>query len=252
MSAAKYVPKALPLVDHILPDSFTDDVFSKFVIPDVNNCENLLQLREIRKSLPPLLQLIRRHNIKSLAGLYLWWKYTYSTTMMDLESYYKFFLNWSNQSSSTKDFKRLDITYSDTLTIEGVLVDRITRYHVYTKPYNVGVLDALGLNINLSNTWDCLPFSFIVDWFVNLGDLLSRIDHDDYISHVSIISCSVTTKCTQHYSPLPGDKGTSHVLRSQFKRDVYKELPTGCISLSTKNPFRHILDGSALYFANKH
>lgn len=251
-AAFSYVPKALPLIDHILPESFTNDVFSKFAIPDVNNCENLRELKEIRKSLPPLLKVIRKHNVKSFAELYLWWKYTYSTTMLDLEAYYKFFVKWFEDSRNDKDYRRIDITYSDTIIIDGHDVDRVTRYHIYTKPYNIGVLEALGLEINLSNTWDLLPFSFVVDWFANIGDLFARIDHDDFMSHVRVLTVSVSTKCTQTYSSLPGDQGTSSITRSQFKRDVMKTLPTGCISLSTNNPFRHILDGGALYFANKH
>lgn len=249
--ALSLVPKALPLIDHILPESFTDDVFNNFAIPDVNNCENLSQLRDIKNSLPPLLKLIRRHNIKSLAELYLWWKYTYSTTILDIRAYYEFFQKWHKDSSNGKNYRRIDITYSDTILVDSSPVDRVTRYHVYTKPYNVGVLEALGLNINLSNTWDLLPFSFVVDWFVKVGDLLARIDHDNFMSHVQILTVSVTTKCTQRYSSLPNDLGTSSLIRSQFRRDVMTTLPIGCISLSTSNPFRHILDGSALYFANK-
>lgn len=37
-------------------------------------------------------------------------------------------------------------------------------------------LERLGLNPSAANIWDLIPFSFVVDWFVHIGPILSRLD----------------------------------------------------------------------------
>lgn len=37
--------------------------------------------------------------------------------------------------------------------------------------------DSLGLFPTYENIWDLLPYSFVVDWFVQIGDLLERVDN---------------------------------------------------------------------------
>lgn len=236
----------------IIPDSFSDDLFTQFGLPDVNNCENLMQLREIKKNIPPILAVIRKHNVRSLSQFYLWYKYSYQTTLMDLMAYYKFFVNWANQAKSRKDYKRTSLTYNSTTTQGSRTINVTTRYHIYTSTYNAGVLEMMGLNLNLSNSWDMIPFSFVVDWFVNIGDILSRIDVENALAKVKVYSVCQSTKGTQTYSPDSVKGAIGSISVTTYVRDVSKTLPTGNISLSTKNPARHIIDGSALYYANKH
>lgn len=37
-------------------------------------------------------------------------------------------------------------------------------------------LEKLGLNPSAANIWDLIPFSFVVDWFLHIGPILSRLD----------------------------------------------------------------------------
>lgn len=39
-------------------------------------------------------------------------------------------------------------------------------------------LDTLGLHVNPANVWAVLPWSFVVDWFVNVGQNLDRFSND--------------------------------------------------------------------------
>lgn len=240
------------IVGPSIPSSLTDDIFSKFTLPDVNNCENLLQLKKIKESIPPIKALIKRHNIKALSGLYLWYKYTYSTSMMDLQAYYKFMLEYIQQSKSKSDNQHISLTYSDSIPTSKGNISRVTRYNIYTNTYNGGVMELLGLDINLSNTWDLLPFSFVVDWFVNLGDVLNTIDHSDTLSHVKVYSVCTSNKCTCLYHPFISLGIFDAVCRTTYDRSISNTLPVGNLSVSLKNPSRHIIDGGALIFANKH
>lgn len=57
----------------------------------------------------------------------------------------------------------------------------VMRYH-YRLPPEVhraagqmaGFLDILGINANPAIIWNAIPFSFIVDWFYDVGDFLER------------------------------------------------------------------------------
>lgn len=240
------------IVGPSIPPTLTDDIFSKFTLPDVNNCENLLQLKKIKESIPPIRDLIKRHNIKSLSGLYLWYKYTYSTSMMDLQAYYKFMLDYVQQSKSKSDNQHISLTYSDVISTLKGSISRITRYNIYTNTYNGGVMELLGLDVNLSNTWDLIPFSFVVDWFVNLGDILNTIDNSDTLSHVKVYSVCTSNKCTCSYHPFTSLGIFDAVCRTTYDRGISNTLPVGNLSVSLKNPLRHIIDGGALIFANKH
>jgi hypothetical protein len=41
-------------------------------------------------------------------------------------------------------------------------------------------LDLLGLNLDPAIIWNAIPYSFVVDWFVNVGDYLHSLRIDAY------------------------------------------------------------------------
>lgn len=52
------------------------------------------------------------------------------------------------------------------------------------------------LALSLDNVWDLIPYSFVVDWFVPLGDYLSQIDASVYYSTLPIIDVIYSIKDT--------------------------------------------------------
>jgi hypothetical protein len=57
-----------------------------------------------------------------------------------------------------------------------------------------GLLDILGLKANLSVVWEAIPFSFAVDWFVNVDDFLKQFDTDWLESNVTILDFCYSLK----------------------------------------------------------
>jgi len=241
----------LKMRSHYEPDVILDDVYEKLAIPDVNNVENLRDLKHIRKALPPILQLLRKRNIKSLAQFYLWYKYSFSTTCLDLRSYYEFFQKWIQESKSDANSKRISLTYRRDLSGPTISGDEVTRYLIITDTYSIGVLRTLGLDINMSNAWDLLPFSFVVDWFINLGDIFSRLDHSDVLSELKIQTVIKSTKCTYVSQPLLALSCQSSCYSSYYYRDIDNKIPLGNLGVSLKNPISHLLDGGALAISCK-
>jgi hypothetical protein len=49
------------------------------------------------------------------------------------------------------------------------------------------LMDALGLRLSPSVIWEAIPYSFVVDWFINVGDFLSQFDTDYLESEMTIL-----------------------------------------------------------------
>lgn len=72
------------------------------------------------------------------------------------------------------------------------VIDAVPRYHAtvryrYPLPPVLrteagrlrALLDTLGINGNPATIWNAIPFSFVVDWFVNIGGFLKGIRYDN-------------------------------------------------------------------------
>jgi len=58
------------------------------------------------------------------------------------------------------------------------------------------VLDALGLHLDSTTLWDAIPFSWLVDWFLPIGDILSEIHDRRFIRPELSIQGSLSYKMT--------------------------------------------------------
>jgi hypothetical protein len=75
--------------------------------------------------------------------------------------------------------------------------------------------------VNLANLWDVIPFSFMIDWFTNLGDFLGRLDNQiginaaHYEFDVSITSYRFTMNGMSAYLRIPCKGCTSYDLSAE-------------------------------------
>lgn len=227
-----------------VPDTFLTDLLSKIGTPQVNNCENLMQLKKWREMVPPLTKLIRKHDIKSVAELYLWWKYSYKTSELDIMAYFDWIKSWFKQKHDPVNSAHYTLTYN-------LSVDDILRYNVYISPYSIGIIEFLGLDINLSNVWDMLPFSFVLDWFVNVGDVLHSVDTSLLGSKVSLQSLMCSRKRVTRTEYDTSTNIIGPITRTYYSRQLQTTLPASVCSLHFNDPSKHLLDASSLIIANK-
>lgn len=70
----------------------------------------------------------------------------------------------------------LSMAAQSTLHLHGKYSD--TRATIRCRPLQSGIVwtDALGITPNLSNLWDLVPFSFVVDWAFKAGENLEEIE----------------------------------------------------------------------------
>lgn len=109
----------------------------------------------------------------------------------------------------------------------------------------------MDINLNLSNTWDLIPYSFVVDWFISVGDMADQISNFVKLESRQILGSTVSTKCQRVISR--GDFGNT--VLTTFERMALKGyIPIPQIDLRTVasiNPKRFI-EGGTLYVSKTH
>lgn len=226
------------------PSSFLTDLYDKLGTPQVNNYGNIAAARKWRQMVPPVLALIKKRNIKSVSDLYLWWKYSYKTTKMDIESYVEWFRQLAKQEADPTNGSHYSLTYM-------LSRNDVVRYNIYLTPYSIGVLEALGLDINFVNTWDLVPFSFVVDWFISVEKTLKSLDVADLESKIHLISLLTSRKVTQRYFPETNCNFAGDLTSSYYQRTISASLPRDVCDLHFNNPSSHLLDGTSLFISCK-
>jgi len=122
------------------------------------------------------------------------YRYQYTTTKLDVLEY-KELLKRLQQISK---FQMKDIT------CDGMFSDDTGSYHVQLKfklsdilPKNItDKLSMLGLNFNASNIWDMVPYSFVVDWFLGISDVLKWFENWTYSFNFEPQDIWFTYKCS--------------------------------------------------------
>lgn len=104
----------------------------------------------------------------------------------------------------------------------------------------------------LSNVWDYIPFSFVVDWFVKVQDHLERIDHNTYISTLRVLSCIMTTRTSLTVpagillGAIPGGMVTGDLTLIYYDRKVEPVAPSPISRFDLPRSFNHWIEGAAL------
>jgi len=111
--------------------------------------------------------------LKSLKPSNMWlaYRYSYKTNQLDANELSTFIRRCNELSelvnSSIKCESSINIDDSTVLTVSFRLrLSEMIPKDLYES------IRRLGFELSLSNAWDLIPYSFIVDWFTNIGDML--------------------------------------------------------------------------------
>lgn len=136
-----------------------------------NTFQNLLEVGQTALSLANGIDLSDLRRLRNLAGdAWLAYRYQYNTTVSDLEEL----------ESTLERFDDLS-RVAGNITSYGMASDSTGSYHcalvVDSKEIlSRSVAKRFNLRPTLANAWDMIPYSFIVDWFTNIGEVLGAID----------------------------------------------------------------------------
>lgn len=109
-----------------------------------------------------------------------------------------------------------------------------------------GYLDILGINGNPAIIWNAIPFTFVVDWFCNVGGFLETLRVDNVQAVTTVTEMSVSQRSERNYEesyqlqlkPQLGDTGVlsrtfgTGIRKVRYKRDIIT-VPGVLSTLST-------------------
>jgi hypothetical protein len=162
----------------LIQSSYLDALNSTPTLND-NSISNILEIVGFMKSLI----IDRKIDIpKRLGDIWLSYRYTYGTTKMDAEEAIAFVHRYCDLGTLDQwihCFGSARHTYSNADFTASITC----RCGLKIRPRDVAMLDKLwrslytyGLQPNFYVIWDSIPYSFIVDWFIPIGNLAKAWD----------------------------------------------------------------------------
>jgi hypothetical protein len=122
-------------------------------------------------------------------------------------------------------------------------------------------LSAMGIRPGLKTVWDRIPFSFVIDWFFTVDQLLDPIRYDPARLKISILDVCASVRSGQaaeYYNDYCGHNFRSgpqfRVIRTDYDRRVGKDLLQALPPLTMPKKFQWLLGAALLWTrgANKH
>lgn len=151
-----------------------------------NSISNVLEIVGFMKAL------VVDHKIefpKRLQDVWLAYRYSYTTTKLDVSEAIKFAKRYMSLGTLDTELK----CYGTSATTVND-VDVVCRCSLSITPAQLGYVEALwrslttyGLAPSFYVVWDMIPYSFIVDWFIPVGDVLSVLDAESRFSEKNYI-----------------------------------------------------------------
>lgn len=164
-----------------------------------NSWANALELVELVKSLRNPVQFLKEtlenipKGVKLAKDLWLKYRYMYNTTKADVEEI-------KQKASILTDGgpQRLRASGSSNLSELHLRIDA-KPYTGYIDPFsNLFInMERYGFEPSLYNAWDLIPFSFVADWFLPIGDTLEELSKETW---AMTMPYSVSALCSRKVS----------------------------------------------------
>lgn len=220
---------------------------------------------QVQMLLPPLSAFTKLAKPSSWAQIFLWIHYgliPMAGSALELIKHLNatgFQSIMSIAEQFAKSQTRYGTVYDNTQTVRDTKVmykcNAKVSVHPIVQPQNT--VDALFLvckSYNLvgsaANIWELLPYSFVVDWFVNENQFCSFIDYVCYPTNYHVNQIILSHKwsfdmpASTYY---PGATGS--VTLGAYAREIHYKFPMEPFALRFRDPDSHWLEGIALLIA---
>ncbi|DAD51093.1 TPA_asm: maturation protein, partial [ssRNA phage SRR7976300_1] len=235
---------------------------------DCNMIAMINDLRNLRVDLTSVLEGFKRIpkiNLKTKAGWkeassqYLGNKYGYQLTISDAGAIGEALERLrQNCKAGMTDTKKL--LSASSVTLPG-RVPLSAEFHYTAKvgssndPLLAGIKGLYDWDLypSLGNMWDLIPYSFVADWVVGIGDLLEDIDANVYMRYYQAKSIMKSTKITtgpvdnqQILGSLPGACGlVSYTHYRRWVEFAFEPMPLS-VDFHPENLLGHWVEGASL------
>lgn len=173
-------------------------------LPSVNS-NAMANLLEVASLTAALLRGDVSKASKGIKDAWLAYRYAYTTTCLDVREYSDYVDRIQNLT---------ELAAPDTIKCHGSSTDsRGFRYHCVMKvktsdalPSDMkSTLSQFGLELSAVNSWDMVPYSFVVDWFIPVSDILEQFEAQFSSKSVPVTECwmSIESPNGEHYLRWP-------------------------------------------------
>jgi hypothetical protein len=186
-----------PQIIRGMQDAFLDSYSNVQHLAD----NNLTNTAEILKMIA---QIVDQGWIKvpeTIADLWLWWRYCYNTTRSDLRQGVNYcsrklggilkprkFHGAAKISGSSQGTSDIDVRVGYDAVLDVSNMPQMISYRLHQA----------GVEVTPYTLWDFIPFSFVVDWFVPVGDRLKMKDDIRHLTQDYVITnCVFSLKYTK-------------------------------------------------------
>lgn len=250
-----YSPFADPDRDYYMGNA-SQSCANGFDAVDCNMIANILELPEVGSTLPNILQDIQSPSAKSAADAWLNYRYGDRLTYGDLKQIVSRYRNVID--SLSPDMQRISRGRSVHSWVDGKSYSHEVIYNcmiVVSAARNnlsgyLERLDQLGFLLDAQNAWDLVPYSFAVDWFLNVSDCAAIIDSWFKLNRLEIKTCIESQKGTLVIpsSVLLGfGVGSVRIVRYERYQTSSPAMPVMDLDHLVSTPsWKNFLDGTSL------
>lgn len=164
---------------------------------DVNTLGFVNELRNISLLIP---KIGNWKSPKTWGSLYLWWKYGVTLTLSDTKNLLEAISVTRAVQEFPKPVTSVFASNSRTETIKGATYIEESHYKLSYSKWPSPIMEFIrkGRNWNLwpklETAWDMVPFSFVVDWVIDIQSLLSRLDTYTDVQYFDVAACCWSRK----------------------------------------------------------
>jgi hypothetical protein len=165
-------------------------------------------LRDLRrpKELIPKLRNLKK--LKTHSGNYLGMQYGILPTISDLEEIVAA-LKKVAPYLDRNGWQSYTAVSTDSMSSGRVQYDLVQRIKLAIEAEDDGfkklasAVDSAGFALTLENVWDLIPYSFVLDWFLDIGEFLERCDSRMRLMRQNIRYATMSSKRTTSYRVEP-------------------------------------------------
>lgn len=222
---------------------------------DANQVNMVAFLRDLKNPVSMIPKLKNLLSLKGNADNYLSVNYGLLPTVSDLQSIVKAFQR-SLPYIDRNGFKTYNALHTDVKSRSGISQRIEQRIKLAIDSVDSGFsgllnsLDNAGFLLTFENIYDLIPYSFVIDWFVNVGDFLERVDTRLQLLRLPIRYTTSSSKSIRSantdildHSTLTGMLSQVQYSRRTSNQCPVPPLPSIGLDISAQE---HVLEGSAL------
>lgn len=216
-------------------------------------------LRDLRNPTQLIPKLKNLRSLKTLADNYLTVKYGILPTISDIRNIIGAF-GRLKPNLDRDGFTAYYASHTSTSSVENaeVTVEQHAKIAVGNEDNAFDSLftgfERVGLLPNLENIWDLVPYSFVVDWFIDVGDFLERVDTHQRLMRFNVryVTMSRKQEVKETFTSKPGSAIEGSLSLVRYHRWVSDQAPVPPLSLQPSHPgSSHWLEATALIVQRK-